>query len=103
MSSMGCTSTRIGAIAVKARPDPVGLADQIFTALSANDYGVFDGLVAAMAPALGETGTAHLKNRLAQALADRLRKAGGRDLRTIAVRRALQDIADAQTDIDAYI
>jgi hypothetical protein len=76
----------------------VGLADQIFTALSANDYGVFDGLVAALAPALGDTGTAHLQSRLAQALTDRLRKAGGRDLRTSAVRRALQDIADAQTE-----
>jgi hypothetical protein len=34
----------------------VGLADQVFTALSANDYGVFDGLVAAMAPALWRYG-----------------------------------------------
>ena len=93
----------LGAIAAKAGPDPVGLADQVFTALSANDYGVFDGLVAAMVPALGDTGTAHLKSRLAQALADRLRKAGGRDLRTSAMRSALQDIADAQADIDAYI
>jgi len=81
----------------------VGLADQVFTALSANDYGVFDGLVAAMVPALGDTGTAHLKSRLARALADRQRKAGARDLRTSALRSALQDIADAQADIDAYI
>jgi len=41
----------LGTIAVKTSPDPVGLADQVFTALSANDYGVFDGLVAAMVPA----------------------------------------------------
>jgi len=93
----------LGAIAVKARPDRVGLADQVFTALSANDYGVFDGLVAAMVPALGDTGTAHLKSRLARALADRQRRAGARDLRTSALRSALQDIADAQADIDAYI
>ena len=93
----------LGAIAVKARPDRVGLADQVFTALSANDYGVFDGLVAAMVPALGDTGTAHLKSRLARALADRQRKAGACDLRTSALRSALQDIADAQADIDAYI
>jgi hypothetical protein len=91
----------LGAIALKARPDPVGLADRVFTAVSANDYGVFDGLVTAMIPALGDTGTVHLKNRLA--LADRPRKAGGRDLHTSVVRRALQDIADAQTDVDAYI
>jgi Family of unknown function (DUF6880) len=71
--------------------------------LSANDYGVFDGLVAAMLPALGDTDRAHLRSRLAQALADRRRKAGARDLRTSALRSALQDIADAQADIDAYI
>src|SRR5690349_9236633 len=93
----------LGVIAGKARPDPVGLADQVFTALSANDYGVFDGLVTAMMPALGDAGTAHLKNRLAQALADRPRKAGDRDLHASVVRSALQDIADGQTDVDAYI
>jgi hypothetical protein len=87
----------LGAIAAKARPDPVGLADQVFAALSANDYSVFDGLVTAMIPAFGDTGTAHLKNRLAQ------RKAGGRDLHASVVRSALQDIADAQKDVDAYI
>src|SRR6266513_437072 len=93
----------LGVIAEKTRPDPVGLADQVFTALSANDYGVFDGLVTAMIPALGDTGTAHLKNRLTQALADRPRKAGGRDVHGSVVRSALQDIADAQTNVDAYI
>jgi hypothetical protein len=52
--------------------------------LSANDYG-FDGLVTAMIPALGDTGTAHLKNRLAQVLADRPKKAGGRDLNYVTL------------------
>jgi hypothetical protein len=89
----------LGTIAIKARSDPVGLADRIFTALSANDYGVFDGLVAAMVPALGAAGTARLKSRLVLALAE----ARGRDRRASAVRRALQDIADSQVDIDAYI
>jgi hypothetical protein len=93
----------LGTIAVKARPDPVSLADQVFTALSANDYSVFDGLVAAMVPALGDAGTIRLKSRLAQALADKPRKADGRDWGASAVRRALQDIADGQADIDAYI
>jgi hypothetical protein len=53
----------LGAIAIKARPDPVSLADQVFTALSAKGYGAFDGLVTAMVPALGETGIAHLSRR----------------------------------------
>jgi hypothetical protein len=75
----------------------------VFTALSANDYGVFDHLVAAMVPALGDAGTAHLKSRLVQALADKPRKADGRDWGASAVRGALQDIADGQADIDGYI
>jgi hypothetical protein len=93
----------LGAIAVKARPDPVGLADRVFAALSANDYGVFDGLVKAMVSALGEAGIAHLKNRLAQALANAGSKAGERNWRASAMRHALQEIADSETDVDAYI
>jgi len=91
----------LGAIAAKARPDPLGLADRVFTALLANEYGIYDRLVPIMLPALGDAGTAHLKSRLAQALADR--KAGGRDWRADAARRALQDIADGQGDIDAFV
>jgi hypothetical protein len=93
----------LGTIAIKARPDPVDLADRVFTALSADGYGVFDGLVTAMVPALGDAGTAHLKSRLAWALADRLQKASGWDRRASVARSALLDIADAQADVDAYI
>lgn len=91
----------LGVIAVKARPDPVALADRVFAALLANEYGVYDGMVPVMLPALGEAGSAHLKSRLTQVLADR--KAGGRDWRAGAARWALQDIADGQGDVDAYI
>jgi hypothetical protein len=92
----------LGGIAVRARPDPARLADRVFAALLANDYGVYDGLVPVMLPALGEAGAAHLKSRLAQVLVDRS-KAGERDGRADASRRALQDIADGQGDVDAYI
>ncbi len=92
----------LGAIAAKARPNPVGLADRVFTALLANEYGVYDGLVPVMLPALGDAGAAHLKSRLAQAPTDRS-KASGRDWRAGAARRALQDIADGQSEVDAYI
>jgi uncharacterized protein DUF6880 len=93
----------LGVIAVKARPDPIGLADQVFAALLANDYGVFDGLVKVIVPALGETGLAHLKNRLTRALADAGSKAGKQAGRASAMRDALQQIADSQSDVDAYI
>ena len=35
----------LATIAVMARPDPASLADRVFTALSKNDYGLFDNLV----------------------------------------------------------
>lgn len=92
----------LGAIAVRAKPDPAVLADRVFAALLANDYGVYDFLVPVMLPALGDTGAAHLKSRLVQALTERS-KGGGRDGGADAARRALQDIADGQCDVDAYI
>ena len=92
----------LGAIAVRAKPDPVALADRVHDALLANDHGAYDGLVPVMLPALGDAGAAHLKGRLAQVLANPS-KAGGRDGRADAGRQALQDIADGQADVDAYI
>jgi hypothetical protein len=93
----------LGAIAVKAKPDPVSLADRVFAAVVANDYGVFDGLVTIMLPALGDAGAAHLKDRLTRALADRSTKAGKRNYHALVVRSALQALADGQGDVDAYI
>jgi hypothetical protein len=61
----------LGAIAVRAKPDPVALADRMYDALLANDYGVYDGLMPVMLPALGDAGASHLKGRLVQALAKR--------------------------------
>lgn len=92
----------LGTIAMRAKPDPAILADRVFTAVLANDYGIYDGLVPVMLPALGDAGVAHLKSRLVQALADRSKR-GERDGRADAARRALQDIADGQADVDAYI
>jgi tetratricopeptide (TPR) repeat protein len=92
----------LGTIAAKVKPDPVNLADRVFAAVQANDYGVFDGLVAVMLPALGEAGAAHLKERLRKVLADRSGKAGERDYHARVVRAALQALADGQSDVDAY-
>jgi hypothetical protein len=64
----------LGTIAIKARPDAVALADRVFAAVMANDYGVFDDLATTMLPALGDAGLVRLKNRLTQALSDRSRK-----------------------------
>ena len=66
----------LATIAVMARPDPASLADRVFTALSKNDYGLFDNLVKGIFPALGETGVARLRTRLTEALTSRPRWSG---------------------------
>ncbi len=91
----------LGPVAVKAEPEPLAFADRVFAAVLANDYGVYDGLVAITFQALGDAGVTHLKGRLAQVSADR--KAGVRDGRADAARRALLAIADGQGDVDAFI
>jgi hypothetical protein len=92
----------IGLIAVRAESEPVVLAERVFAALIANDYGVYDGLMFGMLPALGEVGAAHLKIRLADVLAERS-KTKKWDGQAEAARRGLQDIADRQEDVDGYI
>lgn len=93
----------LGAIAANAKPDPVNLADRVFAAVQANDFGVFDGLVTVMLPTLGEAGATHLKKRLTKVLRDRSAKAGDRDHQALVARLALQALADGRSDVDAYI
>ena len=115
----------LGEIAAAARPDPEGLAEHALGALQDNGYAQYDGLVAALAPALGEPGLTHLENHLrawaalpAEApLADdgaarRTGSGAGTDdaepsaralrERRGAARIALSDIADARGDADGF-
>jgi hypothetical protein len=84
----------LGAVALKAAPDPVRLADRVLGAVTTNDYGEYDQLVEVILPALGKPGIARLKERLTTALAARPRARGGYDATAGALHRALQDIAD---------
>jgi hypothetical protein len=94
----------LGAVAARASPDPLRLADRVFEAVTANDYGEYDQLVEVVVPALKEAGMARLKERLAAALAERPKaKKDSFDFRASALRRALQDIADHEGDVDAFI
>ena len=90
----------LGMIATKAKPDPVNFAERALAAMLTNEYGIYDGLVPIILPVLGDAGVEHLKHGLTQASSNR--KAGDRAGRADAARRALQDIADAQSDVDAY-
>jgi len=93
----------LGAIAARAAPDPVRLADRVFEAVTGNDYGEYDRLVEVVLPALEEAGVTRLKERLMAALAERPRTKGGFDAKAAALRRALQDVADSEGDVDTFI
>lgn len=113
----------LGNVAQAARPDPKQLADQVFGALVQNDYGQYDDLIHVLQPALEPVGLEHLKQRMIALSAEPGRKSAAKERQVIGwssrgpiyadeiaersrvstVRLALQDIADAQGDVDAYI
>nr|WP_329603599.1 DUF6880 family protein [Acidiphilium iwatense] len=113
----------LGVVAVLAKASPVTLADQAFDALVVNDYGQFDGLISALAKALGPEGLGRLKQLMIdlsnrpvekRAAKDRVRIGYGSSgpiyedeiaerSRVGTVKLALQEIADAQGDVDAFI
>lgn len=113
----------LGTIAGAATTNPEDLADRVFQALNASDYGQFDELIPILAAALGPRGLQHLKHRMialsqepVQKLPDEDRQIIGwgsagplyadeiaESSRKMTVRMALQEIADAQGDVDAFI
>ena len=113
----------LGAIASAARPDPHKLADRAFEALTQNAHGQYDDLIRVLTPALGHEGLERLKqlmieypNTTAAELPEAHRRRihwryrwtafeaeTAERLRLHIARSALQDIADAQGDVDAFI
>ncbi|MGC2857426.1 DUF6880 family protein [Novispirillum sp. DQ9] len=113
----------LGVLAEQARPDPTALADQTFEALLVNDYGQFDDIIPILAPALGAAGLEHLKRRMIELSNQPVKKPATKvrvqigwassgpifadelaeRSRVSTVRLALQGIADAQGDVDAFI
>ncbi|WP_137129766.1 DUF6880 family protein [Rhizobium sp. FY34] len=112
-----------GRLAQSAGLAPQVLADRVFAALSGNGYGQFDTLIAQMAQALGSDGLGHLRQRLQAWAAEPEEKLPDSERRVIGwgssgpvyedeiygrhrdstVKLALQAIADAEGDVDAYI
>jgi len=110
-------------IAVKAKPDRETLADRAYDALLGNGYGQYDYLIEVLTAALGDDGLAHLKERFTALANEPKPEVKDKDRRTVgywaggasyahdmeydhrkrAASMALQDIADAQDDADAYI
>lgn len=113
----------LGRLAEAAKGDTQELADRVFQALRDNDYGQFDGLVAALSPALGNLGLEHLKLRFVALSKEPAKKLAEHDRRNVGwamsspiyedkianlyrarvIEIALRDIADAQGDVDAFI
>jgi hypothetical protein len=113
----------IGDVALTAKADPKTLADQVFAALTVNDYGQFDQLIRVLAPALGQAGLEHLKQRMIDLSNRPVTKPAEKDRvkigwsssgpifademaersRVSTVRLALTEIADALGDVDAFI
>lgn len=98
---------------------PEALADDVFEAVSTDGFGAFDTAVRALSEALGETGLARLK-ALAEAAraapltdADQVlydyipdpdeRRARALSARNRTVETILQDVADLQGDVDAWL
>ena len=83
----------LGEIATSAKPNPMTLADDVLQALIADNYGLSEPLIRALAPTLGRKGLAHLTRRLQADLSDN----------SMRRRLALMYIADVQGDADAWI
>lgn len=115
--------TDAGVIAKLARMNTDVLADKIFAALQDNGYGQYDRLITAMVPALGKDGLEQLRTLFVQWSSEPLETLAQHDRevvgwsskgpvyedeiygnhRELTVRIALQEIADALGDVDAYI
>lgn len=112
----------LGQIAAQTNIPPSQLADRVFDALQADDYGQFDGIIGRMAEAMGPAGLAMLKTRFEEAAAavPAVPAAGDRKVigfstngpiyqdvfesrsRARRVQSALTAIADALGDADGY-
>ncbi|MDX6750897.1 hypothetical protein SH611_13825 [Geminicoccaceae bacterium 1502E] len=110
-------------IAPAASPDPRRLADETFTALGSDGYGVFHGLIRALAPALGTEGLAHIEQRMTALSREPVPTPPEEEREVIAwgthgviyadeierrarentVSRALAEIADRRGDVDGFI
>jgi hypothetical protein len=113
----------LGAIAQAAKVAPELLAERAFDSLNENDYGQYDELIGILSPALGPTGLEQLKRRFLELSKVPPEKPKDKDRKVIGwgtggplyadeiagrrhestTRQALQEIADAQGDVDAFI
>jgi hypothetical protein len=113
----------LGDLALAAKADPAVLAEHAYRALTENECGQYDGLIAVLARALGLSGLGHLKQHILKLSQEPVPKPRAEDRKVIGwgmndplyaddlaerhrnsvVRLALEAIADAQGDVDGFI
>ncbi|GGF62932.1 hypothetical protein GCM10011332_16060 [Terasakiella brassicae] len=105
----------MAAIAPNANLNPIDTADYVLTCIKDNGYGEYDGLISILAPIMKEGGLKHLKKSVldwgkeAISMPDDERDFRYYDEDTYKryrddhVKYALQEIADAQGDVDGFI
>ena len=100
----------LGAMAARASPSRERLASDVMSTVMANDYGITDDLIPEMAEALGRDGLMVLQGTLLDARHQRRSAIGTVDEPTVRydhgltrIRLALQAVADALGDVDAFI
>jgi hypothetical protein len=100
----------LGPIAQQAGIEPEALAATVFEKVTNNSYGLYDGLVVSLAPALGQKGRAALRGLLLQRRQQHLTEdkraeivAGRYDFTLSSLSLALRDIAECEGDADAFI
>jgi len=119
--SSGCRD--LGSLAQAAKPDPIALADRVFAGLNEDDYGQYDGLIETLSASLGAKGLNHLKERFIELSRTPVKVPPPKERKVIGwgsdgalyadeietgrreriIRFALQEIADAQGDVDSFI
>ena len=113
----------LGPLAQTAKPDPIALADCVFAGLNENDYGQYDGLIETLSSSMGAEGLNHLKARFVELSKTPVKTPPSKEREVVGwgasgpfyadqmeaskrertVRFTLQQIADAQGDVDSFI
>jgi hypothetical protein len=96
------TLPMLGELVTAAKPMPGVLAAQIRDCLLLGGSGTYEGLITLMAPMLGKEGLVRLRELFLAALDDKAATGARNDNKNLC-QAALRDIADAQSDIDAFI
>jgi hypothetical protein len=100
----------LGPLAERAGIDPDELAASVFQKITNNHYGIYDGLIRSLDAALGQEGRAKLRGLLLQRRQQYLTNdkvaaitAGRHDFTLSGLSLALRDIAELESDTDAFI